>query len=448
MIKIYSNNSFTREKQYVFNFVFADQLCLDYELEFGDYCDYKIVNDNKSITIRDCFFSKFRDDEKYYLDIANIPSKLVSANIPTMGFDNLPIIFGDDELKYEADNCFCGNDIFAGIYFMLTRWEEIAIKDRDRHDRVEEKDLLSIRFNFYKRPIVNEYIHFLRGLIESYFGFKIDIQKKFKAHVTHDVDDVFRYKNIKSLAKACAGDLLKRKSVRTAFKSIGDYYQINFKSQPDVWDRFDYLMNLSETNNLRSSFYFIPGKIGEYDVRFDIDDPNIIAIIKKILSRGHTVGIHPSYSSYCNLPQLKQELLRLKKYTPEISEGRQHYLRFKNPMTWNDWADAGLKIDSSIGFASVTGFRAGVCCEYKVFDVVARHQIDLVERPLIVMDTALRVENISKEKSIEAALLLLNQTKKYDGDFVLLWHNNNLSINEWESWSGVYSKIVSNLKTD
>ena len=50
------------------------------------------------------------------------------------------------------------------------------------------------------------------------------------------------------------------------------------------------------------------------------------------------------------------------------SEDRQHYLRWRAPTTWQNWEDAGLDYDSTVGYADHVGFRAGTCYEYPIFN--------------------------------------------------------------------------------
>ena len=42
----------------------------------------------------------------------------------------------------------------------------------------------------------------------------------------------------------------------------------------------------------------------------------------------------------------------------EVVEGRQHYLRFKVPETWNIWEENQMKVDSTLGYASQPGLDA------------------------------------------------------------------------------------------
>jgi hypothetical protein len=328
---------------------------------------------------------------------------------------------------------------------MLTRWEEIAIEDRDKHGRFVEEKSLAIRHNFYKRPIVNEYAEFLWNILQK-LGFSDNRKiKKFQFYPTHDIDFLFKYDKFLKCAKVLTGDLVKRKSLSIFKDSVKKIYTIKAKKSTDVFDTFDFLMDVSESKGVKSRFYFMPGIIGENDVEFNISDESVREKIDNILDRGHLVGIHPTYNSFNDAKQLKLELSRIQSIYLNISEGRQHFLRFQNPNTWQIWDDLGLKIDSTIGFYSTIGFRAGICCEYPVFNVETGKVLDLLERPLVLMDTALRREADTPEEFLLKALEIIQTVKKYNGDFVLLWHNNNLSGNEWNNWDKVYLEIVTSV---
>src|SRR5690606_37053476 len=137
---------------------------------------------------------------------------------------------------------------------------------------------------------------------------------------------------------------------------------------------FDWLMSVSEKNNLTSAFYFICGRTDESkDALYEPDHPIIKKIMLEIYKRGHEVGLHPSYNSYNNPEQIKSEAQRLKKVCKELGikqsqwGGRMHSLRWSHPTTLQAWNDAGMSYDSTLGYADQPGFRCGTCHDYTGF---------------------------------------------------------------------------------
>jgi hypothetical protein len=193
-------------------------------------------------------------------------------------------------------------------------------------------------------------------------------------------------------------------------------------------------MTLSEQRNLRSEFYFIADHTaGIRDGVYSLEQPFIQALMRQVHQRGHVVGLHPSYESYRAPEQIAHEFSRLRAVAeslhcmPSRWGGRQHYLRWENPTTWQAWEDASMDYDSTVGFADQVGFRSGACYEYPVFNLRTRQQLRLKERPLIVMDcTLFDYMGLSVEAATEMLSLLARRCRMYNGEFVLLWHNSYL----------------------
>ena len=109
--------------------------------------------------------------------------------------------------------------------------------------------------------------------------------------------------------------------------------------------------------------------------------------------------------------------------------GRHHYLRWQADGSWDAWEAAGLAYDSSLGFEGTPGFRAGICVEYPTFDLRHGRPLALRERPLMVMDTTLLAKpllGLPHEVAVRVALDIASTCRRYQGDFVLLWHNCRL----------------------
>jgi hypothetical protein len=162
-------------------------------------------------------------------------------------------------------------------------------------------------------------------------------------------------------------------------------------------------------------------------------------LLERIDRRGHGIGFHPSYNAYNDAGLWKLEWDRLSALSPQaIVVGREHYLRFSPPATWQIWEDHGMRWDSTLGYADREGFRCGTCYDYPVFNVRTRKALKLRERPLIAMDaTLVGYRKLSPEAAAASLATLRGECQKYGGDFMLLWHNSNLS-GEWLPYRDVY----------
>jgi hypothetical protein len=393
MISIVIPNNNLSERKYIIDIIFNEFLDLEYMIEIGSN-DYEIIATNgQKLLIKDTFFNKY-PNELEYLKAEYIPSSI-------------------EEL-----------DIFAQCFFMLTRWEEYVNKNRDNHNRFPATESLAFKEGFLDRPIVNEQIERLKKMLlelDSNLRFR---EKKFQLILTHDVDGLYFWKSKKQLFRIVVGDVLKRKNIFLAFNRIKEYIAVKREKIKDPFDTFDWLMDRSEEIGVKSRFYFMSGGVTEYDNNYQIDEPKVLELIDKIKKRGHLIGIHPSYNAYNNHQQFKKERELLENITKQkIVEGREHYLRFEVPTTWQIWEDNGMKIDSTCGYADREGFRCGTGDEFSVFNILTREKLKLKERPLILMDcTLFDYNNYSYAESIEK----ISSLRSDNQIFTILWHNSSI----------------------
>jgi len=126
---------------------------------------------------------------------------------------------------------------------------------------------------------------------------------------------------------------------------------------------------------------------------------------------------------------------------------RMHYLRFQVPSTWKLLSKVGFKYDTTFGYPDMPGFRNGMCHPFKPYDLNEDREIDILEIPLIVMDTTLYgYMNISPVEAYELIKRLIDITEKYSGVITILWHNNTFDEVRYGEWSKLYEKILKYLK--
>lgn len=427
-----------KERQYIIDIIFGQFLCLDYFITISnEVSNYIIETGSGSLVILDSFFQKNRT-ELSYLCLDNIPKEI---NWFTYKCNSYPMIYGDDYYKHEGNVVYCGLDIFASSFFMLSRWEEYVIPSKDKFGRILESEMFVVKNNLEKRPIVNEYISLLRELMSIFIALP-EPPYNFRIFLTHDIDYLYRFDRFKSFLRNVAGDILNRKSLAALSRTLKGYYRYLSNKEKDPFDTFDELMTLSEKYGFRSSFYFKPSVRGDYDYTYDITDDKVRNLFGEIRNRGHEVGIHPSIITFNNRDQFYLEYQRISSVEPNIVGGRQHYLLYSIPSQLSYWEECGLQYDSGLGFHSRIGFRCGVCWSYKMFNILDREMLNIEQRPLIVMDAALMRWSPTPEKMYNDILRMINVVKRYNGLFVFLWHNDRFYRHEFKNYRKVYYKVI------
>lgn len=360
--------------------------------------------------------------------------------------EELPVIYGrktasGSYMEWQDDNLYLGLDVFGSSLFMLTRYEEVVQGERkfDRHGRFPARNSLAWRESFLHLPVVNAYVECLWELLTRLGPGLVRKKREPTVRLSHDVDFPFYVygRSRISMFREVAMDLVRRKDTEAA-RHKGAMLLHPERLDQDPYNTFGWLMDLSEQAGLRSAFYFIakdrysPSGI---DGNYTVNDPAVGQLLRDIHARGHEIGLHPSYRTFLNPALIRKQFERLQEvaaahgvYSTSFG-GRQHYLRWRAPETWQFWEDAGLNYDSTVGYAEHTGFRAGVCYEYPVFNLKTRRELALRERPLIAMDqTLLHPEymGLTPDQAYEALYRLYRQCRKYNGEFTLLWHNSQL----------------------
>jgi hypothetical protein len=169
-------------------------------------------------------------------------------------------------------------------------------------------------------------------------------------------------------------------------------------------------------------------------------------LIGHVHRRGHEVGLHAAFGTYRDLERTAGEFRHLRELaeqegvTQERWGGRQHYLQWANPTTWRNWAGAGLDYDCTVAFSDVLGFRSGTCHPYRVFDLLERTPLPLVERPFQVMDVTLFDRlRLTPEAAHRATLDIAAQCRRFHGMLGLLCHNDSLRTARQKHW---YESLV------
>lgn len=460
MLKIKLPDNFHKEREYIINTVFKYFWNIDYEIIYENRTNFCLTVNDKNIFINDSFFQNAVDFwlnnksmptlplKRWYIDDKKVTECVTDCD--------LPVIFGkaldNNSYFYHDNDVYIGIDILGSAFFMLTRYEEVVNKKRDNYGRFSAYDSVAYKENFLERPIINEYLEILWYAIQLIAPDLKRKQRSFKIIPTHDVDRPFEFLNLSlyQVVHSLAGDLLKRKSIKLfsdRFKSYIKFKQGNYKA--DYNYTFDTIMSISEANGLTSTFFFMTAEnVSNLDGNYSIVHPYIKSLMQDIVKSGHKIGLHPSFESFKNAELVKNDKEQLtygikNNLNKKFSFGaRQHYLRWSCPETWQYYENAGLKFDTTLSFADHIGFRCGICYEYPVFNLLIRNQLSLIEYPLIVMECSgldERYMKLSINEMYDRCNSLKRFCKKYNGNFVILWHNSRF-IKKKEV--DLYNKII------
>ncbi len=433
MLRIRTNSCCFAEKQYTCLVLFQTFLGIPCQLEVAAGLNHHILQlpNGTEIHLPDTFLA-FQPGTP----ISTLAQNCWLEDPYNIGVQ-LPVIGGTNQFEVSENRIYCGLDVLASAFFMLSRWEEQQSSVRDQHGRFPAQASLACQMGFLHRPIVHEYLELVWNMLVR-LGYQGARKKRqYSILVSHDVDHPLLWWKQTDRLRTLAGSILKRGNLKET-----QFWLQHF--QKDPFDTFDWLMMHSEQAGLVSHFNFMGDRSSNSDCYYPLQHPFVQNLIGRIEARGHVIGFHPSYESLESPDKFQQELDSLQACVKQkINTGRQHYLRFQTPDTWARWDRAGMQWDSSMGYPEMPGFRCGVCYSFPVFDVVQRKTLQLWEKPLIAMEVSLGLYQHLSPETAGAQLLQLRKTvKQYDGEFVFLWHNSSLNDYFWQSWQSVYLDLL------
>jgi hypothetical protein len=441
------------ERRYVLDEVLGDRLGLGWQLRTSERSDVRIVlageGTTGEIVLPDVLFAT---EPRHWLTAASLPRRPIAWR-PVGGLgpsERLPILYGPHPsrpslLREEGPAVQVGLDIFGSVFFMLTRYEELAVPSRDAFGRFPASASLARAEGLLALPVVDAYVELLWAALRRRWPRLERPPANYRLALTHDVDRPLSFlgRGPRGFAKQLGADVLVRHDPRLMAQRVRSWAGIasgDHRLDPD--NTFDFLMAVSERHGLASAFYFLATEeVSFIDGYYTLGHPWIRRLIATMHRRGHEIGLHAGIHTYRDEERTKAEFTRLRAAALESGVrqdcwgGRQHYLRWENPATWANWEAAGLDYDSTLTFAEHAGFRAGTCHEFRPFDLRKRRRLRLRERPLIIMDaTALESMRISRDAAATLALDLARQCRRHRGTLTLLWHNSRLQTARERRW--------------
>lgn len=463
MIVVRSNSSCESEKRYVVAFVLREFLGLEIEYQTASDIEgiqLEFVGQPTRLTMPSTFFELAANN---WLSQNSLPEAAVNFKLTELLQDSLqvPVFFPDDRdhsrsaYSHSDDSCCLHFDLFGEIFFLLSRYEEAVIQDRDEYDRFPATASAMGRSNLLDRPIVNEHIELLWAIINRLDPALTRREHQFQVCPSHDIDHpAKRWRPLSHTIKSTFEELAAGRLV-VATRPVRN--QLIYSTQclskswrNDPFDTISWLMDRSEENGIKSAFNYIPIQTDpDRDRGMPLDHPHVQDQWNRIHTRGHEIGIHPGFETFQHPETFAKSVSEFRKQISETGVtqnrlgGRQHYLRWETPGTARLWETNGLDYDSTLGFADRAGFRCGICHEFPMYDLAQRKPLRLRQLPLIAMEASV-ISNTymdlgMTEQGFDKFVELKNQCRRYSGSFTLLWHNNLLVT---EAQKSFYSEIL------
>lgn len=256
-------------------------------------------------------------------------------------------------------------------------------------------------------------------------------------HLTHDIDAISKtvpirikqsafhaFNTFRSIAagRSSEGGHTFRKMLQMAFAGGGDW-------------SIDATIHLERQFGVRSQLNLFAGDISSFSPKrwllnpsYSILDPALANRFSLLAAEGWTLGLHQSFDAWRDSSRMREERQRLESAVGvPVLLCRQHWLRFSWQKTWVAQAEAGLRMDSTLGFNDRPGFRNGSALCYEPRKPNG-DLIGLSALPLVLMDSQLYDYGRISSQSVAVNLRRwIGEIKAVGGQASVLWHPHTLS---------------------
>lgn len=332
-------------------------------------------------------------------------------------------------------------DVFSAMFFHLSRYEEYLENEKDEHGRFTWKSSCISKANLLEIPFIDQWVNKIAQFIQSRSQINVSPHFKYEVQPSMDIDSVYAYsgRSVFRNLGAIAQNLLKFN-----FKEIQSRLSVILFRNPDPNDNFKLQEEILGNRKMR---YFVQvSDYGQYDKNIDVKHTGFKAILVKLLTSNHIIGLHPGYSSFKSSSTVLLEKLRLENaIESKITISRQHFLRFELPQSYRILIEHHFQEDHSMGYSEVPGFRAGTACPFNWFDLEKNRSTTLKIVPFCCMDVAFKqFLKLNPAQTVAHVIKIKEKLKTIDVPFVFVFHNESLSNHRgWENWQYVFRNWLS-----
>ena len=280
-----------------------------------------------------------------------------------------------------------------------------------------------------------------------------DDEPAWRIVATHDIDLPVRWTRAgRRRALRSAWHDLRRGRLGAAVRTKLAWLAGLVPGRRDPWDNFAAITELERAEGAESTSYLLVGRHAPEDGSAELHERGRAWIgDARGATLGDRVGLHGSYTVSDTTGRLHAELAELGARTGgSHPDHRFHYLRHRPVEAWPLLERAGIRSDSSLGFAEQPGFRAGTAHPYRAWDHEAGTPLELVVIPLALMDASFDERYMGIRDRAERrrrCIEVLDAIGWHDGCASVLVHNDRLCNAADDGWTRLYRDLLRHVRT-
>ncbi|MBS1629435.1 MAG: polysaccharide deacetylase family protein [Bacteroidetes bacterium] len=339
--------------------------------------------------------------------------------------------------------CDIAFDLFAGIFYLLSRYEEYLPFASDKHGRYPAQQ--SILYEQLERPVVDEWVEAFRAFLEQAWQIQIP-RKPFSFQPSYDIDIAwsYRFKGWKRMLGAASRELLQGNG-----GSLKQRWRVCRGREKDPYDSFAFILGQHMMDKQQPLYFVLAAlQVSAFDKNISPLHPRMSGLIHS-LATGGRLGLHPSYYSNKYPQRLLAEKASLERILQQpVLLSRQHFIRLRFPGTYRALTEAGIEEDFSMGYSTHFGFRAGTSHSFLAYDLKAEQCLLLRVHPFCFMDSTGRFDlGLTGEEAFSRLRLMVERLKLCGGKLITVLHNYSLGTDAaWAGWQSEYEQFLASIR--
>jgi hypothetical protein len=275
----------------------------------------------------------------------------------------------------------------------------------------------------------------------------------FEIDLTHDVDAVRKTLEIRLKQSAFIGFNATRRALSGDWRGAGTtaIQATRFLATTPSYRMIERMRHMEMDAGVRSTFHVYGGPPGLQrrspmrmllDPAYDATAPELREEWRKLLDGGWDIGVHPSFHSSEDSDTIRREKLKVAEACGlPVTRCRQHWLRFSWNRTWRAQSEAGLALDTTLGFNDRPAFRNGAALRFHPWDTAMGAPLPIVALPMIAMDSHFYdYQIIDAAERRHAIRYWIDEMRAVGGAGSLNWHPHTLSDDY--GWKGGFSDLL------
>ncbi len=273
-----------------------------------------------------------------------------------------------------------------------------------------------------------------------------ELPRRASAWLTHDLDNLAKWR-----PRSVAGQIL-----RTPAQALMGRFALLARNWGEIaarvltgkdpFDTMDAVLEMERGR--RSANFFLANGRDHLFHRYDLRKPRFRRVLAACRDAGMAVGLHGQVRHISEPAGIAAEKRKLEGLLgAPVLLNRQHYLRWDPRATFPALEAAGIRVDSTLGYNDMPGFRCGTALPFPWFDCAAGRPLRLLVVPLVLAEFQFYDPGAFDGGAVRAAIRRYQDAACAQGGvFTTLFHNEYFHDAQFPGHGRVYADMLAGLR--